>query len=570
MAIIYTYPQTSSLENNDLFILSKMDSEDRETRSITAEALGQFLAPFVQGQFLPLVAGPTNPLTGDLYLNPTSSSSSSGSNSIVLKGVDDTGAEIVAAKIFTTDSSINPSGQDLNIQVALDDASLGTQVFVDAFGFVGLGTLTPQANLDVGTDVNVGTNLRVGTSIGVNMGNSANHEIDVAGNIRVEGDNAPGGSGNTGTYWLGGTASGDMNFGISSEGASTSTKKFYIGKAFNGITPYLTMWRTTGSPAGVEGRLQLDAYGVGNFTTGSGGLGAATYNLSVDADGNIIETATGGGGGGLSGGGSGNQFGGDVAFFDGATNIVGDATTPFFYTTGTQSGVTGRLGLGTNSPNFKMDIAGGDLRMEDNFGIRFGGSGSSGQNWNIRTTGDPFGGNYPGTFMIGRGGGSNDPYLQVTTGSFSANNPGQITFNKYGSGNFTGTSAYNLSVDSSGNIIETSGSALPYKLLSQKISQTGTNDPTVDNTFFNDTGSTFTWTRSGTGVYRISANQPTFTTGKTQVFLNIGNIQVNQDPIFISHGIQSTTLIEINTFKLNGTRADVDLQFASFAVHIYP
>ena len=146
---------------------------------------------------------------------------------------------------------------------------------------------------------------------------------------------------------------------------------------------------------------------------------------------------------------------------------------------------------------------------------------------------------------------------------------GELQLPSYGSGTFTGTATFNLSVDANGNIIETAG-ALPYKLLSQKISQTGTNDPTVDNTFFNDTGSTFTWTRSGTGVYRISANQPTFTTGKTQVFLNIGNIQVNQDPIFISHGIQSTTLIEINTFKLNGTRADVDLQFASFAVHIYP
>ena len=128
-------------------------------------------------------------------------------------------------------------------------------------------------------------------SLGVNMTSNLNHEVDVSGNVRVEGDNAPGGPGTTGTYWLGGTASGDMNWGISSEGASTSTKKFYIGKPFNGITPYLTMWRTTGVPTGVEGRLQLNEYGTGNFTTGSGGLGDVAYNLQVDASGNIIETA---------------------------------------------------------------------------------------------------------------------------------------------------------------------------------------------------------------------------------------------------------------------------------------
>ena len=107
-----------------------------------------------------------------------------------------------------------------------------------------------------------------------------------------------------------------------------SLKKFYIGKAFNGITPYLTMWRTTGSPAGVEGRLQLDAYGVGNFTTGSGGLGAATYNLSVDADGNIIETATGGGGGGSYGYSNSHQGGGGsgvviVSYDSGSFNGIG-------------------------------------------------------------------------------------------------------------------------------------------------------------------------------------------------------------------------------------------------------
>ena len=44
----------------------------------------------------------------------------------------------------------------------------------------------------------------------------------------------------------------------------------------------------------IDGSLQLDDYGSGSIT------GTAAYSLSVDASGNVIETATGGGGGGIS------------------------------------------------------------------------------------------------------------------------------------------------------------------------------------------------------------------------------------------------------------------------------
>ena len=47
MAIIYTYPQTQALQNNDLFIISQMDPEPgstiRQTRSISAANLANYI-----------------------------------------------------------------------------------------------------------------------------------------------------------------------------------------------------------------------------------------------------------------------------------------------------------------------------------------------------------------------------------------------------------------------------------------------------------------------------------------------------------------------------------------------
>jgi len=47
MAIVYTYPQTTALQNNDLFVLSKMNEDGRPTQSITAANLAAFLAPLI-------------------------------------------------------------------------------------------------------------------------------------------------------------------------------------------------------------------------------------------------------------------------------------------------------------------------------------------------------------------------------------------------------------------------------------------------------------------------------------------------------------------------------------------
>ena len=115
---------------------------------ITPADLASSLEPLI-GPYLPLTAGPTVPLTGDLNLAATGAGPSVGSQAVVFNGVDDTSAAVVAAKIFTLDSTINPSGQDLYIQNANDVGTLTTNIFVDAFGFVGIGKTNPGANLDI-------------------------------------------------------------------------------------------------------------------------------------------------------------------------------------------------------------------------------------------------------------------------------------------------------------------------------------------------------------------------------------------------------------------------------------
>ena len=172
MAIVYSYPTTpaSSLSDGDVLILSKMNEKGRPTKSVTLSSLATYISgniSVIGGPFLPLSAGPTVPLTGDLYLDSTGSGPSAGSNAIVFEGVDDTGAKLISAKIFTVDSQINPSGQDLYFQNANDAGVLGTNLMIDAFGSVGIGTLNPNRTLDVNGSGNFATSLTVGGNTGV-------------------------------------------------------------------------------------------------------------------------------------------------------------------------------------------------------------------------------------------------------------------------------------------------------------------------------------------------------------------------------------------------------------------
>ena len=74
---------------------------------------------------------------------------------IVFRGIDDLGAELDAAKIFTTDSVINPSGQDLFFQTADDTGTLQTGLYIDAFQQIAIAKSPATAQLDVGGSLNI-------------------------------------------------------------------------------------------------------------------------------------------------------------------------------------------------------------------------------------------------------------------------------------------------------------------------------------------------------------------------------------------------------------------------------
>ena len=159
MAIIFSYPaiKSTNVNSSDKLIISQMNTDGNPTKTISISELSKAIASGAAtgGPYLPLTAGSTVPLTGDLYMAPTGAGPSVGSNVIVFRGVDDVGTELDAARIFTLDSTINPSGQDLYFQTADDAGVLQTGLFIDAFQQVAIAKGTATTQLDVGGSFNV-------------------------------------------------------------------------------------------------------------------------------------------------------------------------------------------------------------------------------------------------------------------------------------------------------------------------------------------------------------------------------------------------------------------------------
>ena len=234
----------------------------------------------------------------------------------------------------------------------------------------------------------------------------------------------------------------------------------------------------------LEGSLQLTSYGSGSI----GGTG--TYNLGVDASGNVIETSL------IEGSGTTNYVVkwtpdgstlGNSQIFDNGTNV----------------------GVGTNQPDYKLDVDGQIRSTSSSFPVYFlqretslTGDGTFtstngiASGFHLRTNSSAtiqngFGGgivfsltdsgtasNTAARIYARRDGSDTTGALQFwgglngTTILSTMRADGSVYFDEYGSGTFTGTAVKNLSITSSGKIIETD--AVPANVVETVTTTDGT------------------------------------------------------------------------------------------------
>ena len=113
-----------------------------------------------------------------------------------------------------------------------------------------------------------------------------------------------------------------------------------------------------------------------------------------------------------------------------------------------------------------------------------------------------------------------------------------------------------------GSVVAT---GIGYTAYTALLSQIGIAAP-VDTIVKNNTGVTYTWARSATGVYTITASSNIFDATKTLVFGNIG--KRSKDDYF-RWEVTSNVEITITTFDNAGNPSDDVFETGSFEIRIY-
>jgi hypothetical protein len=150
----------------------------------------------------------------------------------------------------------------------------------------------------------------------------------------------------------------------------------------------------------------------------------------------------------------------------------------------------------------------------------------------------------------------------VESTALTLNADGQATLDNYGSGTYTGTAAHSLSVDSSGNVIET---AAAPKVYAAKITKPGASYVLVPA--INTTGGTITISYDVPGAfYTITSSNNAFTTGKTFAF---GTLEISTDGSFTAFEA-STSQLNIQTVSTGSPSGFEGLLNAYIKIEIYP
>ena len=142
---------------------------------------------------------------------------------------------------------------------------------------------------------------------------------------------------------------------------------------------------------------------------------------------------------------------------------------------------------------------------------------------------------------------------------FTLNENRLITLGAYGTGAFAGLvpAAYDLSVDSSGNVIEVPA-VITY---AGRTRFSGASIQLAE--FFNTTGDTISISNGGVGVYTISNGTALFTTNTT-AFIQL------QTPGFATLERTSSTTLTLRTYNTAGVANDAVVTGAYVKIEIYP
>ena len=258
-----------------------------------------------------------------------------------------------------------------------------------------------------------------------------------------------------------------VSFGWDDDGDGYGFMYNYSGAGLKlgaaGNNPMIEIKTTSGSEEiDLHKSIKFVDYGSGSKT------GTATYNLSVDASGNVIETASGGGIGGTGTIDTLPIFTAAATLGDslvvstsggngiGINMTAGAGSTATFRVESTGAGGTPdvmQLSSASASCNIMLDQSGGTPFGYYGNACVVGGAATEMQ---LRSNTD---------LLFSSGGGTEHMRLKSA---------GDLQLPLYGSGTFTGTATFNLSVDASGNIIETTAGG------GSGISQTtGTITPSV-------------------------------------------------------------------------------------------